>query len=206
MADTKVTALTEVTAVLGTDFVPVVASGNSAKVTVDNLNRKVTNNSIAAQALTAATLANITGTNLLIPLGTQHNVKTLFQWKIIHSKTAAGAAANVWHVRCGTLGTTADPIVFTFTTAIGTAAIDTARIDIMVTPRSVGTTGIWQGTFTLTHNLAATGMINIAANTITATSAALNTTTNNLIWSVTGTMGAAAVVTVNHATGEVVNI
>ncbi len=206
MADTKVSALTAATTINDTDELPIVQSGSSLKATVARINKKVTNGAVASQTLTASTLTNITGSNLAIPTGVTITTDTLLQWKIMLSKTAAGTAANVFHVRCGTTGTTADTAVLTFTTSIGTAAVDSARIDLMVSPRSVGASGVIQGGFQMTHNLSATGFLNIAGNSFNVTSAAFNTTTANLIWTVSATTGASAVITVQMMQAEATGV
>lgn len=207
MADTKVSALTAATTVNNTDEVPINQAGTSKKATVARLNRKVMNYSTANQSLTASTLTNITGSNLAVPTSATIVADTIWQWKIIMSKTAAGTAATSFNVRLGTTGTTADTAVLTFTLPVGTAAIDTMRVDIMMNVRTTGATGVLQGTFTTTKNAGTiVGWYNIPTLAITATSAATNLTTASLIATVSTTTGAAIVGTVNQVVSEVVNV
>lgn len=207
MPDAKISALPSATSVANVDVVPIVQGGVSRQVRVDRLRRTVTNVSVAAQSPTAGTATNLTGSNLLIPTSAVLATDTIFRWNIVISKTAAGAVANTFHLRAGTAGTAADAIVLTFTTVIGTATIDTATINVVTTVRTVGATGVVQGTMTMVHNAGTIlGWINIPSQVITATSAAVNLTTAGLIFSISATTGTGIVATVNQVVAEVVNV
>lgn len=207
MPDQKFSANTAASQLDGTEIVPIVQSGSSRRTTTNLINRKVTNYSTAAQSVTASTLTNIVGSNLAVPTGNTIIASTIFQWKVVISKTAVGTLATVFHVRLGTLGTTSDTAVLTFTMPAGTAAIDCMRVDIMMNVRTTGASGVLQGTFATVKNAGTiVGWYNIPTLCITATSAATNLTTANLIASVSVTTGATIVGTVNQVVSEVVNI
>jgi len=76
------------------------------------------NVSVANQVVTAATLTYLTGSAISVPAGLLR-IGTIFRWTMSLTKTAAGTAANSFFVRLGTLGTTSDTAVCTFTTGAG---------------------------------------------------------------------------------------
>jgi len=207
MPDTKISLLPVAASSANADLLPIVQGSVSKQIRVDRLNRSVTNASVATQSPAAATATNIAGSNLLIPASAVIATDTIFRWNIVISKTAAGAVANTFHLRAGTAGTAADAIVLTFTTVIGTATVDAAMINIVTTVRTVGATGVLQGTMTIVKNAGTIlGWINIPSQVITATSAAVNLTTAGLIFSISTTTGTGIVATVNQVVAEVVNI
>lgn len=75
-------------------------------------------------------------------------------------KTSAGTATPIVTVRMGTLGTTGDAAILTFTHTAGTAAADTGVWTITVEFRSVGsgTAAVIAGVSELKHQLASTGL------------------------------------------------
>ena len=101
-------------------------------------------------------------------------------------KTAAGIAASTIIIRMGTLGTTGDAAILTFTFGAGTAAADTGAFDVVVTFRTVGsgTSAVIQGVACCSHALAATGLISTGASgagILIATSSGFNSTTPTII-------------------------
>lgn len=79
-------------------------------------------------------------------------------------KTAAGTATPIVVVRVGTLGTTADTAVLTFTFAAGTAAVDTGTFVVTAHFRISGGSAVLVGTCELRHALAATGLASTGAS------------------------------------------
>lgn len=135
----------------------------------------MTNAAIAAQGAGFASDTYVTGSDLLIPsFGLQ--VKTTMYWIISLSKTAAGVATPVYTIRLGSARTTADTAILAITGPAQTAAADVARMEILATLRSVGASGVLQGTVGMAHNLAATGFATNAAGLVEATSAGFDTT------------------------------
>lgn len=161
------------------------------------------NASIADQAIAAATLTQFTGSLIAIPpQGFQ--IGTTFRWTICCSKTAAGAAARTITIRIGTLGTIADAVVATFVSTAGTAAVDVAYINVILTVRTLGAAATATAQQTLMHHQAITGFALVASNVITGTMATFNSTTAQQFISVAMTTGAAEVLTVQLCTAEVV--
>jgi hypothetical protein len=129
------------------------------------------NASIAAQGAGFATDTYVTNSNILIPsFGVQ--AKTLFEWVISATKTAAGVATPAYIIRIGANGAIGDTARLTLTGPAQTAAIDAAVIKILAVIRAVSASvGVIQGTTSMIHNLAATGFANNAAGIVEATSA-----------------------------------
>jgi hypothetical protein len=172
----------------------------------DYIGMSVRNQSTADQAPAAATLTYLTGSNLTVPAG-KLRIGTVFRWSLVMTKTAAGTAARTFHVRVGTAGTTADTAVLTFTTGIGTAAIDAGCVDIIVTCRGpLSASGIFQGSFSLYHNLATTGFLTKGQDLLAVTSSAFNVTTAGLIVGLSFTSGASELVTFKQIVSQALNL
>lgn len=106
---------------------------------------RTTNAAITNQAPAAATDTYITNSDLLIPaFGLQ--AKTNFLWQISCSKTGAGAAAPIYVIRIGTNRTTADAARLTLTGPLQTAIADIGTLNILLTVRNIGASGVLQGT------------------------------------------------------------
>lgn len=131
---------------------------------------------------------------------------TTFKWRLFMTKTAAGTATPIWRVKVGTLGTTGDATILTFTGPAQTAAADTGFVEITAILRNTGAAGIMAGGLTLAHNLAATGFANIGAPTLQTTSSGFNTTTANLIVGVSVNPGASGVWTHQVVKSEALNL
>jgi hypothetical protein len=165
----------------------------------------LTNATIASQALGTA-VTYITNSNIAVP---SHllQVGTLFKWTVCVTKTAAGTAAPAWHVRVGTLGTTGDAAILTFTqVALQTAAVDTSRVEITAVVRSIGAAAVMSGGLVMNHVLAATGFSTLTTNVMSAVSAGFNSTTPNLIVGISATPGASAAWTVVQAHAEALGL
>lgn len=158
-----------------------------------------------ASVVASAADTYLTGSALSVPShGLQ--VGTVFKWRIAMTKTAAGTAAPVWSIRFGTNGTTADTARLTFTGPAQTAAVDTGWVEITVVVQSISATGTVTGLLTLTHNLATTGFANIGSPTLSATSAAFDTSAANLIVGVSVNPGASGVWTHTIVKAEALNL
>jgi hypothetical protein len=128
------------------------------------------NAATAAQGAGFSSDTYVTDSDILIPsFGFQ--AKTTFAWRISASKTAAGVATPIYYVRIGTNRTTADTARLTLTGPAQTAAVDTGILTLVVTVRSVGASGVIQGTANWSHDAAATGFANNDAGTVEGTSA-----------------------------------
>lgn len=138
------------------------------------------NASTANQQLSGATDQYITNSKITVPTG-KLRLGSILHWRFAIDKTGAGTAAPVFKVFVGTLGTTGDTARLTFTLPAQTGVIDTGFVDITVTCRGpLSSAGVFQGILELQHNLAATGLSNIANPVIAATSAAFDVTTAGL--------------------------
>jgi len=120
---------------------------------------RIWNASVANQTGFAAD-TYLVGSSIAIPTGRLPVAKALYMLRFDMVKTAAGTATPILIIRFGTAGTVADTARLTFTWAVGTAAIDTAIIQVYVTFRTVGsgTSAVISGVATMDHALAATGI------------------------------------------------
>lgn len=97
-------------------------------------------------------------------------------------KTAAGTATPTVIVRIGTLGTTADAAILTFTFAAGTAAVDTGTFEVNAHFRLAGSAAVLMGVCECRHALAATGLVSTGASgqgQISVVSSAFDATPSN---------------------------
>lgn len=164
----------------------------------------VVNFSTASQAPAAATLTYITGSALAVPVA-KLKVGSMLRWRFNMTKTGAGVATSAIHVRIGTLGTTGDAAILTFTKPAGTAVIDEGWVEVTATVRSIGAAGVLVGEFTMIHNLAATGHMVIPCACVNVVSAGFDTTVANLIAGLTITTGAADAITIQMVQAELLN-
>ena len=199
---------------------PVTPSTGQAVIFVDSTSKRlamkddtgnikslsVTNFSTALQSPLAATLTYLTGSALAIPTG-KMQIGSMFRWKWSMTKTAAGVALSTIDVRIGTNGTTADTARLTFTKPAGTAVVDEAWCELVMTVRGpLSASGIVVGTFNMTHNLQITGHAVIPCVVVTVVSSAFDVTVANLIVGLTITTGAADAITIQHVQSEVINV
>jgi len=155
---------------------------------------------ITAQAMTA-TITHLKGS--LVPIPPQGlQVGTVIRWTVTLTKTAVGTAASVFNIKMGTAGSTSDANIATFTTGLGTAVVDTGKVVIDLTIRTLGASATAMAHLTFTHNLAATGWLVIPIAEIDGTMAAFNSTTAGQYLSVTMTPGATIVPTVQQCYAE----
>src|SRR6266581_2054370 len=124
MADTKISALTAASTVAAADQFALVQSGTSKSVTASVLRSTyigagLSNASVADVAGGYAVDTYLAGSAITIPVAGGWRVGTIYQCGWDMTKTAAGTAAMVVRVRCGTLGTTGDAILIGFTFGAG---------------------------------------------------------------------------------------
>ena len=130
------------------------------------------NASVAAQASGFATDTYVTDSDILIPsFGFQ--AKTNFLWMISASKTGAGTAQPIYNIRIGANRTTADTARLVLTGPAQTAIADIGTLNIMVTVRTVGASGVIQGTAWWNHR-------GTAANTTTSGTGFANDSTGHI--------------------------
>lgn len=166
----------------------------------------ITNQSVANQAINASTTALLAGSTLPVPLS-KLRIRSVIRWTLALSKTAAGTLGVAYLVKIGLAGTVADATILSFVTPVGTAAVDTGRIDIVVTIRGPLTAScIAQGNFRLSHNLSTTGLANVPTVVLNTTSAGFNATTDNLILSLACTTPASTVLTFQQVIAEGYNL
>lgn len=165
-----------------------------------------TNFSTASQAPAAGARTYIAGSALAIPTG-KLQIGTIFRWVFDMTKTAAGISASTFDIAVGTNGTTADTARVSFTKPAGTGAVDTARVIIECICRGpLSASGVFVGTFQMTHNLAATGHAVIPCVNVTTVSAAFDVTTANLIVGLCITSGTLDAITIQMVYGEALNL
>lgn len=210
MADTKVSALSAVAAVAGANEIPVNEAGTSKKASVTQLasflGNTLYNQSTADQTINAATTTYLTNSNISVPVG-KLRIGTRFIWRITLSKTAAGTAGNIFIVKLGTLGTTGDTSVLTFTLPTATGVADVGFIEIVVTVRGpLSASGVLQGHLVMVHNLQTTGLANIPGVALNVTSGVFDVTTANLIAGIVCTTAASTVLTFQQVCAEAVNL
>ena len=145
---------------------------------VDDAGRKyvitgggLTNASIANQTVNAAD-TYLTDSDLLIPsFGMQ--ARTRITWQVSASKTGAGTAQPIYNIRIGSARTTSDTARLTLTGPAQTAIADIGTLSVMCTVRSVGGSGVIQGSAWWTHR-------GTAANTTTSGTGFANDTTGHV--------------------------
>ena len=128
-------------------------------------NRGLISNFSTANQTGFAADTYLAGSGITIPSGRPPAAGAIYRVKFDMVKTAAGTATPILIVRFGTAGTTSDTARLTFTFAVGTAAIDTGIVDLIVHFRTVGsgTSAVATGYCRLTHHLAATGLTTTGA-------------------------------------------
>jgi hypothetical protein len=183
MADTKISALTNYTAPIGADIIPIVDTTNSATkgITIATLHNSYFNASTAQQGSGFASDTYLTGSNITIPSGAPY-VGTKYLLEFDMTKTNVGTATPIITLRIGTNGSTSDSAICTFTFGAGTAAADTGTFRVIAVFRTVGsgTSAVLQGNAALTSNLTTTGLSN-AVKSVDSTSSGFNSTTSSLI-------------------------
>jgi hypothetical protein len=142
------------------------------------------NSSVTSQATFSTSDLYVTNSNVVVAAG---DFKAKGQYRCLFDMTkSAGTGAIVISLRVGTLGTTGDPAILTFTFGAGTAIADTGTFEIIATWRTVGsgTSAVMQGVCRAQKNAATTtGLWNNAGTDLvivaaTSSGFASNTATN----------------------------
>lgn len=138
------------------------------------------NTSASTVSASFATDTYLAGSAIAMPSGGPI-AGTVYECEFDMVKTAAGTGAVVINVRYGTAGAVADTSRATLTFAAGTAAADTARFNVKVVFRTVGTgtSAVLVASASCQHSLAATGMVATGASgfgQITAVSGGFDST------------------------------
>jgi hypothetical protein len=129
------------------------------------------NAAIAAQTVNAAD-TYLTNSDVIIPSwGLQ--AKGTFLFRVSASKTGAGTAAPIYNIRIGANRTTADTARLTLTGPLQTAIADIGTLVIMLTIRTIGASGVIQGTAWWEHR-------GTAANTTTSGTGFANDSTGHV--------------------------
>lgn len=202
MADTKISALTAATSVAATDQTVIVQGGASKMATAAMVRGGLFNQSTTDQSVPAATLTYITNSNIAVPVG-KLAIGTRFEWMLVGTKTAAGTTTGrAIHVRIGTLGTTGDAAILTFTSGgTPTATVDTGFWTIICTIRGpLSASCIASGGLNLNRGIgaaAAGGLLASGVNTenLQVTSGTFDATVASLIVGLTMTTATAEAIT-----------
>lgn len=189
MPDIKYSGLVAATVLNNTDLWAIDQSGASKSVTATILRQYIgeglTNQGTAAGTFAADTY--LTGSAISLSTTGNFAIGTTCKWIFDMTKTGAGTATPIINVRAGTLGTTGDASIYSFTLAAGTAVIDAALFEVWVSFATVGsgTSATVHGLCRCTHQLAATGMTTQGASgmalVVPGTSAGFNSTTQSII-------------------------
>lgn len=164
------------------------------------------NQSTAAQGAGFASDTYLTGSYCVFPVAPK--VGTRYRLTFDVTKTAAGTATPIITLRTGTAGTTSDTSRGTLTFAAGTAAASTARFDVIVSFRSVGsgTSATIQANATC-QNTGTTGVIGAASGCVNLSGASgFNSTTADLGIGASFNGGTSASMTVQLVAAELRNI
>lgn len=178
MADTTITGATAAAAALGPMEIPVNDAGGDKKLTVTQLDAYIvepTASSTAAQTLGTSD-TYLAGSGITVTAG-RIQAGTYYRCVMDMTKTAASTATAVIYLRMGTLGTTGDAAICTFTFPTAqTAAVDDGRFEVLANFRSVGTgtSAVVEGvlfinrTKTTTGFLSTSGLAFMAPNRVTS--------------------------------------
>jgi hypothetical protein len=216
VADQK--ASTESTVLPGTDTLRLIGSDSAVDGVATGAGiarafgmRKFCN--IATQGISAATLTHIVGSDIVVPAGQLIQVRTMFQWQVWLTKTAAGTAARTFHVRLGLgsggVGATGDTLIASFTSAAGTAAADNAYIEIAAICFSIASNlATFESSFMLSHNLASTGFSTTSNQIVTpaTSSATRDISVAGLIASLSVTSGTSEALTIRQVIAQAFNL
>jgi hypothetical protein len=123
---------------------------------------QLVNSSTTSQATFSTSDIYVAGSNITVTAG---DFKAGGQYKCVFDMTkSAGTGAIVITLRVGTLGTTGDAAIQTYTFGAGTGVADLGIFEVIVTWRSVGsgTSAVINSMCRCTHQLATTGLISNA--------------------------------------------
>lgn len=165
--------------------------------------------SVAQQTIAAAALTLLNGSLIALP-PQWCQAGTTLRWTIMGATTVGAAAAAVFAIRLGPLGTTADPVVFTPTLPVGAAGTIGFKLvlEIVVRVPGVPPTAVTSRCHAIIHNGntgAVTGIINLAQVQFTGAGTAFNAQTSGLLYAhVSYTGGAGVTVAFEQVECEVI--
>lgn len=141
------------------------------------------NAATAAQGAGFASDTYVTNSDILIP-SWGFQTKTIFRWALSCSKSAASTATPIYTIRIGSARTTADTSRLALTGPAQTAIADIGTLFIDVVVRSVGASGVIQGTAAWLHRgtaasttVSGVGFANDTTGHVEGTSAGFDMTT-----------------------------
>lgn len=155
--------------------------------------------STADQAISAATLTQLTGSSFRII--NRLRPGSTFRWYVSGTCAAAGTAANTITVRIGTNNSTADAAVATITTTVGTAAISQYAFEVEFTVRTIGAAATATG-FCRINNSANAGFVNTTTAALNPTMATFDSTPATLFVHLNIQTGAAKTLTIRQVTSR----
>lgn len=213
MADTKISALSDIGTPTDFDELAVNDGGSSKRMTLNALvayldQRGRVNNTSVTNQTGMATDTYLVGSNTLIPIG-RLQAKSMYRCRWNAVKTAAGTATPIVQVRLGTNGSTADTSRVTHTFAAQTAAVDEAHFEVRVTFRTVGsgTAAVIASTAILHHRLATTGFNNAGgSDNEVGVSGGFDSTVSNLQIGLSVNGGTSASWTITQVQSELFNL
>jgi hypothetical protein len=211
VADTKLSALAQLTAPTDLDELYVNDGGVSKRITLNDFvayieqRARQANASVTQQVTVAATDALLAGSAITIPAG-RLQAKTIYRCKFNLVKSAAGTGLPAINVRLGT-GVIGDASRGTLTFPIGTTVADEGTFEVLATFRTVGsgTSAVLQSMATLTHRLSVTGLNTGVSPVQIATSAGFDSTTPTVIH-LSVNSGTGATWTINNVVAELFNL
>lgn len=182
MADAKISALTAVATPAGTDEFAVNQSAVSKKLTLTQVNAYC--EPVAAASTAAQTLG--TGDTYLAGSGititpSRLQAGSFYRCVMDMTKTAAGTAIATITLRMGTLGSTSDAAICTFTfPSAQTAAIDNAKFTVCANFRVVGAaTALVGGGLFIERTNTTTGFLSTSGLQVMAPIRVLSSTFNS---------------------------
>lgn len=179
------------------------------KIDTGAMQGSLSNQSVTTPAGGFASDTYLVGSSILVPNGF-FRIGTAYKLTFDVTKTGAGTATAILIVRIGTNASVADTAILTFTFTAQTGVIDNGTFSIFAIFRTVGsgTSAVMQGTATLNHKLAATGLTSTPAGyeQLYVTSSGFNSTTTGVTIGTSINGGTSAVWTVTLVRAELVNL
>lgn len=163
----------------------VILDASGIVLTEDDAGRfygKSFNAAVAAQGAGFATDTYVTNSNILIPTIISLQAKTHVIWQISASKSAASTATPIYSIRLGAAGAIGDTAILALTAPAQTAIADIGTLNVMVTLRNIGASGVLQGTAwwnhrgTVASSTGGTGFANDGTGHVEASSSTFDTT------------------------------
>lgn len=158
------------------------------------------------QAVGASVTNYITGSDIRIPTGRALRVGTVYEWRVVHSKTAAATVSMTWDNRWGTAGSTGDTSRANVATGTQSAVADTGELMVRAIVRQTGSSGILHIFMQADHGLNATGLGANAAPMSQTTASGVDLSSSALVAGISLTTGALHAITVQQVITSVRNL